>query len=180
MTVPRCAASMPISGSSILLTENERDAKCREVTITTNDVTVKPIVVNLDKREKSKPIDIHPLLSNNAGLKSGCDYLLICPVENEKRIYFLMIELKSNRSNGWINQCIAGECLARYLVSTIDRVNDLKLDYEFVFRYINFKTNIKKRNTGTSSPVYEEDKNRQIHSAVRSCTATHNLKLFLR
>jgi len=172
------------SGSAVVLTEDQQDATCREVIINTNDVSIKPIVVNLDKREGTEAIDVHPLLSKEAGLKQGCDYLLICPTE--KAIFLLLVELKSQNFSGWLNQCVAGECLTRYVFSTIDRVKEMKLSLPLEFRHVLFTSNTgitRKRLTGNAGVLYVHEPNKQVQYTIRSCNGGptgHNLKLLLR
>lgn len=179
------------SGGLIKLEERKKNATCREVILNTKKISTKPFLIKLEaseEREKSgkktmADVDIHPLLNELTGLKTGCDYLLICPTD--EKIYILVIELKSKGSNEWIDQCIAGECLTTYLITTVNRFKKLKLKHELIFRYVLFRVtpNGRKRLTGTRTETYQYDKERDIHFAIWSCFDDgegHDLRLFLR
>lgn len=180
-----------LSGGFIKLEESKKNATCREVMLNTKKISTKPFLIKLEaseEREKNgqktmTDIDIHPLLNELTGLKIGCDYLLICPVG--EKLYLLLVELKSKGTDGWLDQCIAGESLATYLISTVNRFKKLRLKHELVFRYILFRVTPpgRKRLTGTRTETYQYDKERDIHFAVWSCADDgdgHDLRLFLR
>lgn len=179
------------TSATVVLEEDKQDATCRQVTLSTKGMSIKPVLVKLEgseEREKAgkkvlSEIDIHPLLNNSADLKKGCDYLLICPTTD--KIYFLLIELKSKTSNNWLDQCVAGECLINYVASTIIRVNELDIEHRFVFRHVLFKVmkNPPKRALGNKVAFYSYDAKKNAYHAAWPCTKegeSHDLRLFMR
>ena len=60
-----------------------------------------------------------------------CDYVIFC--EYQHRLYVLLIELK-NGSEQVMPQLVAGECLARFIVGTLNRLE--KKGYIATFRKI--------------------------------------------
>jgi hypothetical protein len=109
---------------------------------------------------------------------------LLCPLKD--KIYVLLIELKSKKANDWLDQCVAGECLIRYVISTIDRIKGLKLQHKLVFRNVLFKvmkTQPSKRQLGTKVDFYGYDKERDVYHTAWPCAdggAGHDLRYFLR
>jgi len=178
---------LPTAGSTLVLTETERDAKCREVHINTKGISfsAQPILINLDKRnEAGECIDTHPIFTNLAGLKSKCDYALICPIED--RIYILMIDLKSDNYKGWLDQTLASEQFTKYIIANIDRANNLKIKFDMIYRHVVFTTNkgiSGKRITGNTIVVYEHERTKQVYYTQMPCASGptgHMLKLLLR
>jgi hypothetical protein len=179
---------LPTAGAKLVLTETERDAKCREVTISMKGVSfsAQPVLINLDKRnEAGECIDTHPLFTDQPNLKSKCDYALICPVG--EKIFVLMIDLKSNNVGGWLEQTFASEQFTRYVIANIDRANNLKIPFDIVYRHIVFtthKTISSKRVTGNTVITYELEPTKQVYYTQMPCISKsdegHFLKLLLR
>lgn len=179
---------LPTAGSRLVLTESERDAKCREVTISTRGVSfsAQPVLINLDRRnDAGQSVDTHPIFTNLASLKSKCDYALICPIED--KIYILMIDLKSDTIQGWLEQSCASEQFTRYIIDNIDRANNLKIPYQMIYRHVVFTTHkgiSSKRVTGNTVITYELEPTKQVYYVQMPCasksTEGHFLKLLLR
>lgn len=178
----------PAIGAKFLLTEGERDAKCREVLISTKGISfsAQPLLINLDRRnEAGHCIDTHPIFTNLTGLKSKCDYALICPVGD--KIYILMIDLKSDTISGWLEQSCASEQFTRYIIDNIDRANNLKIPYQILYRHVVFTTHkgiSNKRITGNTIVTYKLEPTKQVYYTQMPCASKsaegHFLKLLLR
>lgn len=161
---------------------------CKEVVI--NARGLMPLVIQLDLTSNQDPsqTDIHPLLTKHKGLKVKCDYIVICPYRN--KIYFLIIDLKSGQPGGWEKQCMAGEALIRYVVSTIERVYKLNINKHAVYRYLLFSTNEDafqasrfKKNTSDRAFEYNENiinSDITIKFIEKTCNRTYDdLRMFL-
>mgnify|MGYP003288100432 FL=1 len=68
--------------------------------------------------------DIFPFLNKIKGAHSMCDYILFCT--NNNQLYILLIELKHGNDNV-MNQIKAGKNFSNFIISTLNRVNDLNL-----------------------------------------------------
>lgn len=167
-----------VAGNSLTLYEEDEQAECSEVVLNTEGV--QPILIHLDKP------GIHPLLDESIeGLQKRSDYLIICPVGED--IYFLIIEVKSKTPRQWRLQCAAGECLANYIITTIERVRRTEIRSRVKFRHILFTTNqqyIDKQETGKSKRnFYKIDDARPYHAPyiAKTCKVKkpYELKDFL-
>lgn len=166
------------------LKENGSDAKCKNVTI--NADSVQSLVLQLDLPSPTE--EIHPLLSTQSGLRQKCDYIIICPFEG--KLFILVIEMKSNVPGDWRNQCIAGECLTRYILSTIERVKEYNFSQHIICRHILFSTSKGGQRAGrfkkkTSDKSFKYDKyksknNEIIYWKKKACNYNYeDLRMFL-
>jgi hypothetical protein len=139
---------VPVTGNTLSLIETATDAICKEILINTEGI--QPILINLDQD------GLHPLLSTSIpGLQKRSDYLIICPTANI--LYFLVVEIKSNTPRQWRHQCAAGECLADYILSTLERVHGLEIRKHVKFRHVLFTSSqqaISKRPTGKGTGAF--------------------------
>lgn len=123
------------TGRRIKLIENDPNAGCKQVVIN-SPKHLKPIVLEIDQ----KSIDIHPLFADGiSGLKKKNDYIIICPYDN--KLFFLIIDLKSDSPKGWTEQCMAGEYLIKYVIHTLERVYNIDILKHSEFRHLLFSTN---------------------------------------
>jgi hypothetical protein len=163
-----------VAGNSLTLTEPNPAATCNEIIF--NTTGVQPILVNLDQD------GLHPLLSPNVpGLQQRSDYLLICPTD--EALYFLVIEIKSNTPRSWRQQCAAGECLATYIISTIERVHNVDIKRHVRFRHILFTSHQQfiSKNKLERGAFYKDDPRGYTPYIEKTCKNKdpYNLKLFL-
>jgi len=165
----------------IELSEEDDNAKCKSV-LFKQEKGIKTVVIKLDKQGK----DIHPLFSTKKGLnnlKIKNDYLIFA-LKN-KRLYALLIELKSGNTGKWIKQCKAGEVIAKYILGLVNNwADDIVIDINnFNFRYILFYTNSlefknrRKKNTKISSIEYI-DNNADFVYVRKKCNEKYNLGMF--
>lgn len=181
---------LPTAGAKMELTETERDAKCQKVLINPKGLSFsgQHILINLDRRDEAgRCIDTHPIFTDIEGMKSKCDYALICPLSD--KIYVLMIDLKSDTYKGWLKQSFASEQFTRYILANIERANDCTIPYEVIYRHVVFTTNkgiAAKNKTGNPKLEieYEFDTTKQVHFTQLPCasksTEGHYLKLLLK
>jgi hypothetical protein len=142
--------------STITLNETKKDSTCDRITIHARGL--KPLLLEIDQ----DAIDAHPLLVKGK-LKKKNDYIIVCPYEN--KLFFLIVELKSGNGGDWMEQCMAGECLIKYVTSTIERVHKKVINSRAEYRYLLFYTNdyafpqgVFKKNTADKEFKYQEHK----------------------
>jgi hypothetical protein len=142
--------------STITLEERKAGSTCGNITIHARGL--KALLLEIDQ----DLIEVHPLLVAGE-LKKKCDYIIVCPYNG--RLYFLVVELKSGNAGQWMQQCMAGECLIKYVTSTIERVYGEAIHKHAEYRYLLFYTNdyafpqgIFKRGTADREFKYKEHK----------------------
>ncbi|TAE02049.1 MAG: hypothetical protein EAZ97_02810 [Bacteroidetes bacterium] len=183
------------SGSRIILEEIQESASCKEVIINKISKNFKTFTLALDKRkiisktknpqEKDVSTDIHPLLANGIEyLKKQCDYVIFC--QNNQELFVLLVEMKSNNSEGWTKQTYAGEHIAKYLLGMIE--NCLGMNIKKVnFRHILFSNQNanamkgrKKSKTSTQEFKYETHPDFDFFYIRKPCNTDYDLGIFLR
>ena len=87
---------------------------------------------DLDKT--NYPKGLYPFFNKVRGAHSVCDYTIF--VTNGSELYVLLVELKKGDSDT-APQLKAGECMARYIVETVNRLN--KTNYVPQYRHISVK-----------------------------------------
>ena len=88
-------------------------------------------LLSFDVPVKRGEIGLFPYFKKKEGVCKMCDYVIFC--EYQHRLYVLLIELK-NGSEQVMPQLVAGECLARFIVGTLNRLE--KKGYIATFRKI--------------------------------------------
>lgn len=167
------------AGNTLRLEETAKGAICREVYLNTSGIADRVMLI-LDL----KGSDIHPLLrgtEENPGLKAQCDYVIVC--SHKDKVYVIVAELKSNKPGKWRNQTVAGECLAHYVLSTIDRLNGTNYRASFEYRHILFTSNSQLRHkapTGNKPLRYMYDSERGVHFTIQGCNNSVNTGFPLR
>lgn len=73
---------------------------------------------------KDYPKGLYPFLMKNKDVHSMCDYMLFCFHAN--KLYVLLVELKHGKESV-MKQLNAGRCLAKFIVDTLNRVENLNL-----------------------------------------------------
>lgn len=76
-------------------------------------------------------VGLFPYFKKKEGVYKMCDYVIFCKHQN--CLYVLLIELKKG-SEQVMPQLAAGECLARFIVGTLNRLEKKK--YSAIFRKI--------------------------------------------
>lgn len=98
-------------------------------------------------------IDIFPFFNKIIGAHSMCDYILFC--KNNNQLYILLIELKHGK-DGVMNQINAGMNFSKFIISTLNRVNDLKIEPQIRSIAIRNK-NISKKGRTNCEVKYNEN-----------------------
>lgn len=88
-------------------------------------------MLSFDVPIKKGEVGLFPYFKKKEGVCKMCDYVIFC--EHHHCLYVLLVELKKG-SEQVMPQLIAGECLARFIVSTLNRVE--KKGYTAIFRKI--------------------------------------------
>lgn len=68
---------------------------------------------------------LFPFLKTEKSIQSMCDYILFC--SNNNKLYVLLIELKKGKKIV-TNQLHAGKNLSQFIISTLNRVNNLNIE----------------------------------------------------
>ncbi len=107
-----------------------------------------------DKKEDPKSKGLFPFFQKNKGVHSMCDYMLFSYYNN--KLFILLVELKRGKSNTH-EQLKAGICFAEFIVSTLNRVEELNLIPEIRQISIRNKHIVKKRTTRINDVEYDKD-----------------------
>ena len=87
---------------------------------------------------------LFPFLNQGKKMQSMCDYILFC--SNNNKLYILLIELKKGKEQV-TNQLEAGKNLSQFIISTLNRVNSLKINPQIRLISIRNKNIIRKGKT---------------------------------
>lgn len=87
---------------------------------------------------------LFPFLNQGKKMQSMCDYILFC--SNNNKLYILLIELKKGKEQV-TNQLEAGKNLSQFIISTLNRVNNLKINPQIRLISIRNKNIIRKGKT---------------------------------
>lgn len=128
-------------------------------------------LLSFDVPIKKGEVGLFPYFKKKEGVCKMCDYVIFC--DQHHCLYVLLVELKKG-SEQVMPQLVAGECLAKFIVSTLNRLE--KNGYSAIFRKIAVRGNYIKRKPTT-----------QVHDVVYDskgfCTfkgSTFYLKEFLK
>lgn len=155
------ATNSLLSKVDSLLTDayKERPGKLEEqqieMSLDINDYGRNYLLYSFDKVVKAtkggKAIDLQPYLKANSGVKSMCDYFLFC--WERGKLYVLLIELKQGKEQV-TSQLAAGDCFVSFLISTLNRVENLSITP--VIRKISVRDyHIAKKGTSMKSVEYD-------------------------
>lgn len=122
-----------------------------------NDYGKKYLLYSFDKivkqNKSSKAVDLQPYFNANKGVKSMCDYFLFCWEKGQ--LFILLIELKQGEEQV-THQLSAGSVFAEYIVSTLNRVENITINP--VIRKISIRDyHIYRKGTSMKSIVYNKE-----------------------
>ena len=103
---------------------------------------------------KEYPKGLFPFLKKNKGVHSMCDYMLFCFHSN--KLFVLLVELKHGQE-GVMPQLNSGKCLAKFIVDTLNRVENMNLTPEIRLISIRNSHIINKRPTKIREVEYYND-----------------------
>lgn len=109
--------------------DNKLDEPVAGMSVPIENGSLSYLSYSFDKSLPAKlyPKGLYPFLVKNKGVHSMCDYMLFC-VQNNK-LFILLVELKHG-SESVMNQLNAGKCLAKFIVDTLNRVEDMSIHAE--------------------------------------------------
>lgn len=142
--IPSCFAY-----SSNILEEKKAGMQLPFITTGTNSLTYQ---FDKDLDRSTYPKGLFPFFNMISGAHSICDYVVF--TQHKNKIFCLCIELKSGKQQT-SPQLKAGNCLAHFIVSTINRINKVSLNVEFRFVSIHDKNIVRKGTTRCNPVVYD-------------------------
>lgn len=111
---------------------------------------IQHLLCSFDKKWGRGEAGLFPFFKKNSGNHKMCDYILFCEGKN-KKLYVLLIELKHGR-NSVTPQLNAGECFAKFVIDTLNRVENK--NYNPIIRKIAIRgAQIKLKPTTKVKPV---------------------------
>lgn len=108
--------------SSFLCKEQRFEEKDEQVQMSVPIVAdnVKYMLYSFDVRAKKGESGVFPFFKKNEGNCTMCDYILFCE-DSHSQLYVLLVELKKGKESV-TKQLAAGECFAKFVVDTLNRV----------------------------------------------------------
>lgn len=97
---------------------------------------------------------LFPFFNKTKLVHAMCDYIIFCFHSN--RLYVLLVELKHG-GNNVTKQLKAGKCFAEFVVSTLNRIENLNIIPEIRCISIRNKNIINKRTTKIREAKYDEN-----------------------
>ncbi|MFT5917873.1 MAG: hypothetical protein ACI81T_004390 [Bacteroidia bacterium] len=121
-----------ISAKKIELLETKDDADCKLVVLRKSNSQA-TFSVQSDYSPKGVPTDsyIFDKLGIDCTSLRKCDYIIFCATP--KKLFVLLVEMKSSKSHGWLEQILQGELIAKHCLEQVESKlsNNLLNDCEF-------------------------------------------------
>lgn len=136
--------------------DNKLEECVAGMSVPINNDSLTYLSYSFDKKLSTKayPKGLYPFLMKNKDVHSMCDYMLFCCYN--KKLYVLLVELKHGKKNAK-KQLSAGKCLAKFIIDTLNRVEETNISAEI--RLISIRNNhiINKRPTKIREIKYDID-----------------------
>jgi hypothetical protein len=158
------------TGSKLILKEEKEAASCSPITVDLSNTNALCICTDKDG------LVLHPLLED--GINKTSDYIIFAESENEKTLFIIAVELKSNKTSGWTKQAKSGLVIGEYLLGMLEM--KLTKVYENIeLRCLLFSAKAQKEDTKNRKVTYKEDPHFKYKYLQKKCGTTLRLERYL-
>lgn len=95
---------------------------------------------------------LFPFFAKNKGVCKNCDYIIFA--ERKSKLTVLVIELKKGKQQTF-PQLKAAECFVKYIIDTLNRINDMNLEVE-IRKVSIHEIKLKKRSTKPKEIFFDD------------------------
>ncbi len=117
--------SLPMSARKLIVEEKQSGATCKSITLQSASSNIFGLTFDVNL---SKGCRVFPFFNSQAGLSKVNDAIVF--YTRGKKLFLVLIELKSNNPGIYLKQLKAGRVIAMFLLETIGNSNNKTYDIE--------------------------------------------------